>query len=421
MNPVLPNPLIPPTDPFAAFNAPPNDVGPGGATPAGGWPQIGGPAIPPPNDTGPGGATPAGGWPQIGRGIAPPTTPPTPVPTDPNGPQIAGPTGASWIDANGNAQNTNDATQVPIGTPYRTSAALTNGGTQTDSATPTNAFAGYTGPQGGQFGGVFGSDIADPAAQAAAQGKNASTLANLAQQSGGAIDWTKVDPAALSQMAQTQAKGGNSTFDVATGASSGNDQALALQAKVANGGTLTPTEQAYIASTGQDATSKSPYRFDANGNATFDPALGLQLGVNKDGTKVGAASPSTGYYDYMKANGQITDAQYQQLTAAQAQNQARIASEAASPAPSHEAATVAPVDADPFGRFDTANSPAHGVITPQYENQLATQSMQLGAPLTPATIPVAGQTAPVDPFAPFQQQPAKPAGLTTPSATLGAY
>lgn len=75
-------------------------------------------------------------------------------------------------------------------------------------------------------------------------------------------------------------------------------------------------------------------------------------------------------------------------------------------APPPASADAPPVDADPFGRFDTPASPRHGVITPAYEAQLRARAMPTAA--IPADQP--------DPFAPFTPQLAAPGSVTPFSA-----
>jgi hypothetical protein len=104
---------------------------------------------------------PSGGLPPGGDGTVQPTTAPMPTtiqpPTTPNvNPQVAGlpqlstaPSGASWYDANGVAQN---GAAAPDGVVNRPSATLNAAGTATDQATKTNPLAGYVSPEGGTFG-----------------------------------------------------------------------------------------------------------------------------------------------------------------------------------------------------------------------------------------------------------------------------
>ena len=85
--------------------------------------------------------------------------------------------GASFTLANG--QQVNGSNYVPVGTPYYASSPLAqnpyNGQTYSQTATPTNQFAGFTSAQGGSFGSTIdpatGKPIVDdPTATGAAAG-----------------------------------------------------------------------------------------------------------------------------------------------------------------------------------------------------------------------------------------------------------
>ena len=125
-------------------------------------------AIQPVGGQGPTGSPPLAGG-QGGQVMAPPPTPVPPIGSAPAVPPAIGAastalTGASWVDAKGNTQN---SATPPVGTPYRPSAPLVqaaNGATATPGATAANQFAGYVSPQGGGFGGY--GDPNDPTSQA---------------------------------------------------------------------------------------------------------------------------------------------------------------------------------------------------------------------------------------------------------------
>jgi hypothetical protein len=138
------------------------------------------------------------------------------------------PTGATWKDENGTTHNSGTP---PIGTPYYVSSVLNKDGTATDTATATNAFAGYKSADGGSFGGF----------------DKATHPGNLAKATydklGGAtgIDWSKVSEAGLNAL-----NGDPESYNK-------------IVAKLAAGQTPSPVELAYYEST-RGGGQQTPYR-----------------------------------------------------------------------------------------------------------------------------------------------------------------
>lgn len=294
--------------------------------------------------------------------------------------------GVSYIDPI-TGQPVEGAASAPVGTPFYRSSTLVNGISST--ATPDNPFAGFV----NELGGRFGDDAAGTAEDAAMN-------TNLATAAAAPIDQTAVDPTQLSTLGQEWAQflqsGGSSLLDPSTGAVSGTPNPMdQIRAKASQGTALTATEQEFLATVGGNglATGRggpvSPYRFDASGHATYDPQLGRVAGVGPDG------KPLTGdYQQQLIAQGLLTPDQAARLNANAAA--ANVASATANAPP-------ADTDADPFGQFESAQHPTHGVITPAYEKSLADAAQ---AKLVAETQP--GAVAP---------RPGATATITTPSST----
>ena len=145
-----------------------------------------------------------------------------------NAQSATAPTGATWKDENGTTHNSGTP---PIGTPYYVSSVLNKDGTATDTATATNAFAGYKSADGGSFGGF----------------DKATHPGNLAKATydklGGAtgIDWSKVSEAGLNAL-----NGDPESYNK-------------IVAKLAAGQTPSPVELAYYEST-RGGGQQTPYR-----------------------------------------------------------------------------------------------------------------------------------------------------------------
>lgn len=75
-----------------------------------------------------------------------------------------------------------------------------------------------------------------------------------------------------------------------------------------------------------------------------------------------------------------------------------------SPAAPPDAPVGPAPDADPFGRFDSPSSPAHGVITPQYEQRLGDAATPLNPGIVPPSPGASQTTQTMNPFLPFGPQ-----------------
>lgn len=206
------------------------------------------------------------------------------------------PSGASWYDAQGNAQN---SATPPVGTPYYASQALkpdANGKlTSTTPATKDNAFAGYVSPDGGGFGG-YGTAV-DPRTGMTAKDFDA----QVGKQIGGFnIDYSKIDPAELQKLS-TQSLNRNGAMD---------DQGSALREKLQAGGTLTPSEQYFLQN--QSGVGNNMYRSSGvSGDAwTYDKNAGMAAGYGANGQKM---DPAADYYAKLVAAGAATPEQADRL------------------------------------------------------------------------------------------------------------
>lgn len=265
---------------------------------------------------------------------------------------------------------------VPPGTPYYTSSPLVNGGLNTPEGDVFNQFRGYVGPEGGTFGGY---DTVDPATGSSP--RQQFDAMDKAVAGIGPIDWTQVDRAALDQQRRVP------TADDLN-AQQGWRQTLAA------GGTLDPTQLA-ILKTAADPLA-DPFR------STNDA---IRLGISATGAPM---DPAADYYDRGAQAGAWTPEQAAQLRTQFAEREAKAAQEQGL-APMPDA-----LDADPFGRFDSAQSPTHGIIKPTADGGEAAALLRTSRMLTP-TLPT-----PNDPFAAFQN-PAQPLkNVLTAGAGTGA-
>ena len=280
--------------------------------------------------------------------------------------------GASYIDPV-TGQPIQGAKSAPVGTPYYQSSQLvrdpSTGATYSGTGTAENPFAGFVDAVGGGFGydGPVDPTSTDPSDPA---NPNRGLYMDAASS-----DPTRIATALNSTDPVAQA---GAIERLTAPAATGSNQLGALEdSTYASAFTpawfqsLTPAAQAQVTA-GLKASGGDPQAIDqqlanlgAGGNLT-------KLGGDASGTYIAAAGSP-------------------EALAAQQANAASLAQDAATPAPP-------PVDPDPFGQFDSAQNPTHGVITPQYEAALAAQSQQKlineTAPGAVAPSPGASATAP---------------------------
>lgn len=228
--------------------------------------------------------------------------------------------------------------QAPAGTPYRsTDPLLTDpmGSTYTPSGTVANPLAGYVSAQGGTFGDDSGSDP-NRAIEMDAASYDPTAVASALNSS---------DPTA--QSGAIQGLTGN--------ADASHRQGLLEDSSYA--GNFTPQWFQSLSPSAQSSLTS------ALQGAGGDPAAIQQqlatLGAG-DGSLVrtdGGTGPGGTFANTNFDPNQTFDA---------------------TNAPPTQ--TAAPVDSDPFGRFDDPAHPTHGVITPAIEAQMAQQSGTLSAP-----------------------------------------
>ena len=272
--------------------------------------------------------------------------------------------GASYIDPI-SGQPIQGAASAPAGTPFYQSAQLVqnaDGSTASATGTEANPFAGFVDANGGGFG----ADTPDPA-RVLGMDAASSDPTRIAT----ALNSTDPDAqaGAIERLTAPAATGSNQLGAL-------EDSTYASSFTPAWFQSLTPAAQAQVTA-GLQASGGDPQAIDqqlAN--------LGASGG---NVTKLGG--DASGTYQY------VTDP---------ASVQAANAADAALPAD-----TAPPVDTDPFGQFDSAQNPTHGVITPAYEAQLAAQSQQtllnettagavpaaLASSATGSISPPAGETA----------------------------
>lgn len=253
--------------------------------------------------------------------------------------------------------------------------------------TPTDPFTGFTASVPG-WGKNVNADQSQGAQDWAAKWKAATT---------GSYTPGQVDVNELNKLIGQEGASTGSTFDYKTGTQTGNDPVYALQAKVQQGGTLTPTELAFLSTQGTgtgegNITGDFVWRHDANKGFQYAPDLGVAAGFDAQGNPI---DKTKSFYDQELQAGGITAAQAAEGDARIAAQQAQAAIDAAAPKavdfdrldpstwgkpnpdgginPSGPGATgPAAANPDPFGQFDLPTS-KRPVITPQYEAMLANQ------------------------------------------------
>ncbi len=274
--------------------------------------------------------------------------------------------GASYLDPQTGEAVQGDSSS-PVGVAAYQSSQLvqdpTTGATYSATGTKANPFAGFVSANGGGFG-------ADPATAEPNRGVLMDAVSNDPSRIASAINST--DPApqqrAVERLTDPTATAGNRL-----GALNDSSTAGMYNADWFKG--LNP-----------DAQAKVTAQLKAGGGdpAAIDRQL-ADLGAGGNLTKLGG--DTSGTYQF-KVNPASVDA----ANAASAAQQKL-----------EEANAPPPPDADPFGRFDSASSPTHGVITPAYEKQLADQSGTLTAPPPNPALP------------PAQSSPTASAPVTAPN------
>ena len=282
--------------------------------------------------------------------------------------------GASYIDPV-TGQPIEGAASAPVGTPFYQSSQLVQnpntGATASATGTEANPFAGFVDDAGGGFGysGPVNPNSTDPSDPA---NPNRGLYMDAASS-----DPTRIATALNS--ADPNAQGGAIERLTAPAATGGNQLGALEDSTTA--GSFTP---AWFQSLSPDAQAQVTAGLKAGGGdpQAIDQQLASLGAPGGNVTKVGGDTVGTFQYNTDPAA----------VTAANA-------ADALLPN-----TTPAPVDADPFGQFDSAQNPTHGVITPQYEAQLAAQSQNtLLNETQPGAVPAAAAssaTAPLPGFAP---------------------
>ena len=286
--------------------------------------------------------------------------------------------GASYIDPV-TGQAIQGAATAPVGTPYYQSSQLVqgaNGATASATGTEANQFEGFVDANGGGFGAVQDDPIRDLSMDAVSN------------------DPSRVAAGLNSDNPDVQQLAMDNLFELGSG---GVATATNGAAKT---NLLTPD---FLASLSPDVRAQVTATATAQGD--INPGVQRVDGGTGPGGTFAALPGSPEDIAMQKANA------------------AAAAAEAANPTPPPPV-----VDADPFGQFDSAQNPTHGVITPQYEAALAAQAQTnlLASTQPGAVAPAAGASATVS-SAPVTTPVSAPASASAiaappaaPAATAGA-
>lgn len=333
---------------------------------------------------------------------------------------------ASFIDPVTGEPVTAPQSQVAPGTPFYQSA----GGNANQR--------GFVNAYGGGMGGGPGASATEAAVNA-----------QIDTAAGAPIDWSQVDPTMLGDLehgwtgfnlggtdAQGNPVGNASYWDPSTNTTgsalpkmgdvqgTNTNPVTAIQQKLAGGGTLTPTERAFLSQQqGKTGMDDQLYKPDASGKMQYNPMAGWTLNIGPDGKPIPAG---TDQGTFLSKGGKIV-----QDTSGGAAAQNALMAEQAKAAANPAAAP------DLFGQFDSPTAASH-VITPAWEKAQAAQAenallastqpgaipAQPGASATvntaapsartaPNTIPTTTATVPPATFDPFSAfLPALPGGPT---------
>ena len=347
----------------------------------------------------------------------PPPVPPQAPPIDP----FAAFGGYSYTDPV-TGQEMNSGTAPGTGTPYYTSAVLgndpTTGASVSNQATSTNALAGYRNSQGVGFGNDFWNTTVTPAQQAAAaQGQG--TIQQALQGAGNGALQNAIDPVEYAKLLNASTNS-NGTFDLASGAVTGNDPTQAIEAKILGGQNLDNTERAFAAGNGNVGPEWNTQTDPTTGQITVsrNTQYLAQNALDANGQPI---DPSTDYMGRLAAAGQITPEQAAQFRAI-GQTSAAI-NAGNGPAPDVNANGGVTMSPDAL-RAAAAADPSQNPVGAVGQGSAALMASNPFAAFGPSNVPPISGQPPlqppnVDPFAAFQTTPIKSAGLST--ATSAAY